>query len=47
MSAARRLLAAAALVLVTSLAAGLDLDRPTGSGAELRSQAAQDSAGWG
>ncbi|MEU0159269.1 hypothetical protein ABZ154_10615 [Streptomyces sp. NPDC006261] len=48
MSVARRLLAAAvALALVTSLAVGLEQDRLSGAGAELRSRSSGDSAGWG
>ncbi|MEV4876008.1 hypothetical protein [Streptomyces cyaneofuscatus] len=51
MSATRRLLATAvvalALALVTSLAAGLELDKRSEPGAELRSQGSGDSAGWG
>ncbi|WNF28645.1 hypothetical protein RI138_18400 [Streptomyces sp. C11-1] len=49
MSAARRLLSATAvaLALVASLAAGIALDELAEPGAEIRSQGAQDSAGWG
>ncbi|MEV7843735.1 MULTISPECIES: hypothetical protein [Streptomyces] len=49
MSATRRLLAAAvvALALVTSLAAGIELDKLSEPRPELRSQGTGDSAGWG